>query len=124
MKHTNRRFGRLTAISIAFAIAGLAAAYGGIQGARNAILNQISTNSAEQWAEILSFSISDPSTADGLQFESMRVADRVAQAVSDGLILWYGGAQLLVRLQCKHRLRHFGPQHGADDWVGIVAACP
>ena len=90
MTYTNRHFGRLTAISIAIAIAGLTAAYIGIQGARNLILSQISTNSADQWAEILSFSVADPNLSDGINFESVRVEERVNLAISDGLILWYG----------------------------------
>ncbi len=90
MSNINRRIGRLTAITIGFAVVGLVLVGLGMRGARDFILSQIATNSAVQWAEILSYSIEDPALGGDIDFESMRISDRVDRAVSDGLILWYG----------------------------------
>ena len=73
MTKTKQRFGRLTAILTVFAVVGLVAVFVGIQSARTLILTQISTNSAEQWAEILSFSVAEPNLSNGVDFDSPRV---------------------------------------------------
>ena len=78
-------------MGVLFAIAaiGLVAAYIGIQSARDLILSRITINSAQQWAEILSFSASDPAKSYETEILTSRASERFAQAITDGLIVWY-----------------------------------
>jgi DNA-binding NarL/FixJ family response regulator len=89
MTESSKRIKRLLGVLFAIAAIGLVAAYIGIQSARDLILSRITINSAQQWAEILSFSASDPAKSYETEILTSRASERFAQAITDGLIVWY-----------------------------------
>lgn len=90
MTESGSRFRTLMLALASLAAAGLVAAYFGERAARTVILNRIAENTALQWADVLSFAVTDVSSdpSDGLFFGDSQT--RINKSAEDGLILWYG----------------------------------